>query len=244
MKEELEALKTERTQTQQTLELTLSQLEETQKNLQTQKNLSEERIQFLEKRNQDMQDLMAANPNTRPVLIENILTQVKSSFSLMMSQFDIDNSNVQRIAQLEEEYEALKAELALKSNSYETQIQALTDQIQSARELAILEFDFKLSEEKSNLEGVLEEQRNRHSSEVEILKAIIAEKEVDQIRFTEMVKSLTEQRDIRIEIEDLKETLNKQLALKDTEIDEMRSAIAGFHKALEESRMRELRYAM
>jgi len=38
---------------------------------------------------------------------------------------------------------------------------------------------------------------------------MIAEKEVDQTRFTEMVKSVTEQQDIRTEIEDLKETLNK-----------------------------------
>lgn len=48
---------------------------------------------------------MAANPQTRPILIEGILTQVKSTFFNLSSLFETDNSNVLRIAQLEEELE-------------------------------------------------------------------------------------------------------------------------------------------
>ena len=191
-----------------------------------------------------MQDIMAANPNTRPILIENIMNQVKENFSELSSLFEKDNSNCLRIAELEEELETTKIELQQKSIHLESQVLALTDQLQCARELAGIEFEFKLKEEQSRLEAQVTEISKKQESEIQILKAMIAEKEVDQTRFTEMVKSVTEQQDIRTEIEDLKETLNKQVALKDTEIDEMRAAIVGFHKALEESRMRELKYSM
>lgn len=191
-----------------------------------------------------MQDLMAANPQTRPVLIEGILTQVKSTFFNLSSLFETDNSNVLRIAQLEEELEYVQQELELKQHGFDQQIQALTDQLESVRETVAMEFEFKMKEEASSLEKTYKESESKFESEIAILKGLITEREIDQTRFTEMVKCATEQGDIRTEIQDLKETLNKQLALKDTELDELRAAISGFHRALEESRMRELKYAM
>ena len=55
-----------------------------------------------------MQDLMAANPQTRPIVMEGLLNRVSSDFFGLSSLFEQDNSNVLRITELEQELAELK----------------------------------------------------------------------------------------------------------------------------------------
>jgi hypothetical protein len=47
-------------------------------------------ITRLEKRNQDYQDLLAQNPNTRPVMIEKSMERVTESFTMLETIFGVD----------------------------------------------------------------------------------------------------------------------------------------------------------
>lgn len=237
---EIKQLQEEKAEFKSSLERSNSKLKEVEKELNHLKQKTEVEITRLEKRNQDYQDLLAQNPNTRPVMIEKSMERVTESFTMLETIFGVDQKNFEKINELETELEEAQNLLETTKIDLQSQINLLKEQLLNTKEIVALELSFKFEDEKQTLKESFQEISSKFDKEIEHLKIVIAEKEIDQSRFTELNKTLNEQKDISKEIDAIRESTKSQIQLKEDELDDLRGAIGHFQKALEESRMREM----
>lgn len=209
-------------------------------NYQNLKEKSELQIQQLEKRNQDIQDLLVSNPATRPIMIEKTLESVNESFLSLNSAFGQDQEKAEIILNLESQIEDLQTQLKDTKYELENQISDLKEQLTNVKDVVTLELQFEFDDRKKQLSEDYIQKESELDEEIKILKLQMMDKEIDQTRFTEMNKALNDKLDINKEIDEIKEATVSQLKLKDDELQELRDAIGFFQKALEESRMREM----
>lgn len=206
----------------------------------SQKEKFDSQVNFLEKRNQDIQDLLASNPATRPIMIEKSLENVKECFDTIGDLFKVDQDQFEQISELEDQLLDAQQALLKTKLEFEAQIKDLKEQLENSRDLVQLEYSFKFEDKKKELVLSCRESEARFESEIRQLKQTIEEKQIDECRFTELNKTLNERLDIGKEIEDIRDSMDSQIKLKDDELEELRSAIGHFQKALEDSRMREM----
>ena len=114
----------------------------------TLKEKSEAQITSLEQRNQDIQDLLASNPKTRPIMIEKTLETVKSSFGELEHIFKEDQEKADKINDLENQLEEAQNELKLTKNDLQNQIKQLKESLENSKDIAALELKFEFEEEK------------------------------------------------------------------------------------------------
>lgn len=177
-------------------------------------------------------------------MIEKALDTVKICFTDLESVFGEDQGKEDAINDLENQLEAAKIELKLTKTDLENQIGQLKEQLLNTKEIVALELEFKFEDEKKSLLDNFKKAENQFDEEIKHLKTVLAEREIDESRFTELNKTINDRMEVSKEIEDIRESMKSQIQLKEDELDDLRGAIGHFQKALEDSRMREMEAKM
>jgi chromosome segregation ATPase len=230
-------------------------LQESYEGLQKERNLLVQKIGDLKndweiekerllKRNQDIQDLLASNPKTRPLMIEMALEEVKSAFSEISELYKGQAENEDKvdelttqITQLEENSQTIEHEAELKFSQLQLEHKGLKESLES-------EFKMKLGRELEESVKAISKERDDLLVQLNLSKQKLTERRIDEEKFNQMNLRLKEKDNVISEKMNINQTMKAQIKLKESEIEEMRTAIGYFQSALEESRVREMNNKM
>jgi len=197
-----------------------------------------EDINRLKKSNQEIQDLMANNPKTRPQIISHSLTQTSKLFTEMTNVFTAQQT--QPVDVLNDKISNLENHIQKKEKNFMQQLEALNFYFKEEKESIRSEIELKNQSEKEEIVTNFREKMTILENRILTLEEKEGIKLIDHDKYKQVLIRLKEKEKVVRERAEMNEHLKTQLIAKEMEIKDMYKTIRNYHKAMERSSLREL----